>query len=501
MAAKQPNIILVTTDQQRYDAAGSAGPSFLRTPHFDTLSREGVTFSRAYADCPLCVPSRVSIMTGKSVFAHGMPSNGATEKVMGHRDTLPAMLRGLGYQTAAIGKMHFTPQRCRHGFDEMVLPADYYNWMARSGLPFQPMRHGLGQNELYPTCSTVPEALSLTNWTADQCMEYIKTRRDPTRPFFLWCSFAKPHPPLDPPEPYYSMYRNCPIPEPVLSEWSTDERAPETFKRMRQRNSYDLIPPEIIREARAAYYGCITQIDYNLGRVLAGLQDQDMLGETLIVYTADHGEYLGDHRTGSKVFFHEPSAHIPFVVRLPKSWQDRRHGTTVSTPVTLADVLPTLVAAAGDAEAASAGRQARPVGELAGEVAAGVDGMDLIALARGQAPARQYLEAGGGSGRDYVAITDGRWKYMYYIEGPAEQLFDIQTDPQERDNLAGQPAHAAQQARLCDELLRRQTARKSECVRDGKFVSVPPMGDSVTDRRNAAWPGYHTEHYRIDVRH
>ncbi len=223
---KQPNILLVTTDQQRYDASGGAGPSFLRTPHYDNLRREGITFTSAYADCPICVPSRVSIMTGKSAFAHGMTVNGQTTGVIGRHDSLPACLREAGYQTAAIGKMHFTPQRARHGFDEMILPDDYYREMRRRGHELQPMHHGLGQNELYAGMATVPEALTLTSWIAEQCVSYIRERRDPTVPFFLWCSFSKPHPPLDPPEPYYSMYRDCDIPAPVCGDWSERRRLP-----------------------------------------------------------------------------------------------------------------------------------------------------------------------------------------------------------------------------------------------------------------------------------
>lgn len=267
----------------------------------------------------ICVPSRVSIMTGKYCTSHGMITNGETVGVMGHRETLPAYLHALGYQTAAIGKINFGPQRVRHGFGEMIIPEDYYHAMREAGHPFQPMRHGLGQNELYPGMATVPENLTLTSWTAEQCAEYILQRRDPTLPFFLWCSFSKSHPPLDPPEPYYSMYRNCPVTEPVCGDWASDESCPEVMKRFRQRWSRDLVPLEIIREARAAYYGLITQVDYNIGRVFAALQDEGLFDDTLIIYTSDHGEYLGDHQTGSKCFFHEPSAHIPLVLRMPKS--------------------------------------------------------------------------------------------------------------------------------------------------------------------------------------
>ncbi len=489
----QPNILLITSDQQRYDTVGPNAPAFLRTPHFDRLCHEGVVFSSAYSDCPLCVPARVSIMTGKQVFNHGMAFNGETSKVLGHANTLPMYLRQLGYQTAAIGKMHFGPQRIRHGFDEMIIPEDYYKQMRQEGYNCQPMWHGMGQNEIYPTMATVPESKTLTAWIAEQCAEYILERRDPSVPFFLWCSFSKPHPPFDPPEPYYSMYRNCPIPEPIFGDWSEPDKAPSAFQRYQQLQSYDLIPLEIIKEARAAYYGLITQVDYNLGKVLGALQDLKMLAETLIIYTSDHGEYLGDHHTGAKGFFHESSAHIPLVVRLPQSWSKRCHGQTITTPVTHADILPTLVVAAG------------------GNPPSDTDGMDLVALARGELKEnRQYLEAmmgnvtewlGPVSECDYLAITDGRWKYIWYPEGAVEQLFDLENDPRELKDIAGLAENEGKLLELKQELINRNKARASKFIIDGKLITKPLRNDQTVERRNQSWPGYHTDHFRVDVRH
>jgi arylsulfatase A-like enzyme len=391
----------------------------------------------------------------------------------------------LGYQTAAIGKMHFTPQRARHGFQEMILPEDYYRQMARRGYDVQPMRHGLGQNELYPGMATVPESLTLTSWIAEQCVEYIRERRDPTTPFFIWCSFSKPHPPLDPPEPYYSMYRHSPIPEPVFGDWSEGEGVPYAFLQMRERQAFDLVPPEIIREARAAYYGMITQIDYNMGRIFAALQDMGIFNETLILYTSDHGEYLGDHHAGAKSFFHEPSAHVPCVLRLPQSWPNRRHGSKSSALVTLADILPTLVTAAG------------------GTPPQGVDGLDLAALGRQEITPRPYLESFNGTSErpGNLAITDGRWKYLWFPVGGSEQLFDLESDPYECKNLAGLADFAAERGRLRDELLRRNAARGAALVQDGDLVVLPIPDESEADRRNLSWPGYHTEFHPVDVRH
>ncbi len=486
MTTEQPHILLITTDQQRFDTVGTHAPAFMRTPHTDHIAREGITFTRAYGDCPICVPSRMSIMTGKYVSTHGMSGNGASSEVMPTPvNTLPTCLNDLGYQTAAIGKMHFTPQRARHGFQEMILPEDYYRHMAKRGYDVQPMHHGLGQNELYPGMATVPEALTLTSWTAEQCVEYIRERRDPTRPFFLWCSFSKPHPPIDPPEPYYSMYRTCDIPAPVFGDWSEGDSVPYAFRAMRERQSFDLVPPEIIREARSAYYGVITQIDYNMGRVFSALQDMGIFNETLIVYTSDHGEYLGDHHAGAKGFFHEPSAHVPFFLRMPQSWDNRQHGTQQHHLVTLADILPTVVAAAG------------------GTPPPDVDGIDLVALARGKAEPRSYLESMNGStaAPGNLAITDGRWKYLWFPIGGSEQLFDLETDPHECNNVIDLADHANERERLRAELIRRHTDRGSALVQDGSLITLPVPNESTADRRNRGWPGYHTEFHPVDVRH
>lgn len=477
-----PNILLITTDQQRFDAAGDAAPAFMRTPHYDHLCREGIQFTSARADCAICVPARVSIMTGKTVFEHGMDGNGNTTDVMGREGTLPTRLRECGYQTAAIGKMHFGPMRSRHGFDEMLLPDDYYRAMERSGQPLQPMRHGLGQNELYPTMATVPEAQTLTNWIAEQCVDYIRNRRDPNHPFFLWCSFSKPHPPLDPPEPYYSMYRTCDIPEPVFGDWSESPDCPIPFARHRDAWSCDLVPPEIIREARAAYYGLITQIDYNVGRVFAALQDLEMFNDTLILYTSDHGEFIGDHHTGGKFTFHEASAHVPCALRLPQSWENRCYGSACASLVTHADILPTLVAAA------------------CGSAPDDLEGLDLTALARGEIEGRDFLE-GTADGGTLFAITDGRWKYLYYPEGGSEQLFDLESDPQELHDLAPAGQCGAEITRLRDEMIRRHQARGSKWVEDGRLVQLPRQNDTTADRRNHPWPGYHTKDCGLDVCH
>jgi len=488
MAVEKPNIVLVTTDQQRFDSCGPAAPPWMRTPHFDLLCRQGVRFDAAYSDCPLCVPARVSIMNGQYSCTHGMTTNGSTSDVLDRETTLPARLRELGYQTCAVGKMHFTPQRARHGFDELILPDDYYREMARSGRASQPMRHGMGQNELEPAMATVSEAETLTSWIAERCVDYILDRRDPTVPFFLWCSFSKPHPPFDPPEPYYSMYRDCDMPAPAVGAWSGEgsSRLPPVFDNYRRYTSYDLISTETIMAARAAYFGLVTQCDYNMGRIFQALQDRGLFNDALFIYTSDHGELLGDHRAGGKSFFHEGSAHVPMALRLPASWPGRPTGAAVSDPVTLADILPTLVRAAG------------------GKVGADVDGQDMIALATGEIEApRRYVvgTSNAGGSPAYFAITDGKWKYIWYPEGPAEQLFDLATDPHEENDLAAEAAHDARRAEMRAEVTRRLEATGSDLVEDGKLLERPAREIDDAAHRAGGWPGYHTERSDLDVRH
>jgi arylsulfatase A-like enzyme len=490
--ASQPNVLVITTDQQRFDAAGDNSPGFLRTPHYDLLRRQGTEFTAAYGSSPKCVPSRTEIMTGKSVHARADDDENTGDtypyNVEGRAGTLPTCMREAGYQTAAVGKMHFNPVRARHGFDEMILPHEYYEEKQRSGDGQQPMRHGLGQNEIHPGKSTVPESETLTSWITEECVDYLRRRRDPTVPFFLWCSFSKPHPPLDPPEPYYSMYQDADIPDPVTGDWSATDDLPAVVRHHPWVNRAPDPDPETVEAARAAYYGLITQVDYNVGRVLAALRETDLLADTLIIYTSDHGCYLGDHGLYNKMYFNESAARVPMVVRQPTSRDDRRAGATVADPVLLADILPTAVAAGG------------------GTPPDGCDGRDLVALARGETAPREYVEGMSAtvSDCDYLALTDGRWKYIWYPDGPHEHLFDLEADPLEERNLAGDPKYDERRRELREELVGRH--RDTQFVEDGDLAQFEDGAsiddDFPDDPSEETWEGLVTDYFvEGDVRH
>ena len=491
-APQQPNILLITTDQQRFDTVRPYKPPFLRTPHLDRLAAQGITFTRAYADTPICVAARVGMLTGQFAHHHGMSGNGATSDFLDRTRTLPALLHSAGYQSYAIGKLHFSPNRARHGFDETIVLDDYYRQMRDSGNPLQPMRHGLGQNELTPGMSTVPEALTLTNWIAEQSRQFIMNRRDPTVPYFLWCSFSKPHPPFDPPEPYYSMYRDCPMPQRILSDWCADDQTPEAMKRVRESYAVPLYSDEVLKAAWAAYYGMITQIDYNIGRVLAAVREstagQKGMDNTLILFTSDHGEFLGDHRLCAKTFFHEPSAHVPFIACAPGGFDRGLYGISSSHLVTHADIAATCLRAAG-----------APVPDH-------MDGLDLLSLARGEIAPRRHLTSFTGqadSPTASLAITDGRYKYLYFPEGAAEQLFDLDTDPHERHNLARSPQHADQLRDWRAELVRLHSDLSFGYVNDGRLAEFPRRDDKPHGHRRLYGfaPGNTTEFFPKDIQH
>jgi len=494
MANQQPNIVLITTDQQRFDTFGPDAPSFMRTPHLNYLVNDGVRFARAYADCPVCVPGRCSYMTGQSVFTHGMGVNDRTSEYFGSENTLPTLLRACGYQTAAFGKMHFHPQHTRHGFDETHPLDEYYRWISQSGSLQQPRRHGLGENELIAGLATVPEGLTLTSWITEQAVDFICRRRDPSMPFFVWVSYSKPHPPLDPPEPYYSMYRGCETRTPWRGEWEESGSCPAVVRGKRLSQGHHEYSDTLIHEAHAAYYGLITHIDYNIGRILAALQDTGPWfsgnDDTLIAFASDHGEYLFDHGMVSKGEFYEGSAHVPLIVRTPRSWPNRAVGVTDTHVTSLMDLLPTIVHAAG------------------GQVPDTVEGQELLALVRGDlVKPREYLFAGQGLNRrrpdaiNWVGITDGRWKYLWYYVDGSEQLFDLETDPHELHDLSDVSQHGGRKRDLRDRTVAELDRRGGSFLRDGDLYARPHEPPLERDLRSKGFPGWMRDDHPSDAVH
>lgn len=483
----RPNLLLITTDQQRHDTIRAGGSPHVRTPHLDWLCDTGVRFANCYCDSPVCVTSRSTLITGRHFYNQKPFGWWGKDTAPDVRTTLPALLTAAGYQTRAVGKMHYTPARSNWGWEHVEILQDYYRHMARHPEKGVPMDHGLGQNEMEPGLSTVAEEHSLTRWTVDRSLDFLETR-DPRRPFCLYTSFSKPHPPFDPCASYWEMYRNATVPEPVYGDWSRDPEAiPAGFLEPTWAGSgVDRFPPDLLRDARRAYYALITQIDYNLGYLFARMRELELLENTLILFTSDHGEMLGDHHMGGKSVFLGPSSRVPLLVRPPKGMLDDRRGTVCDARATLADVMPTFLAAAG---------AAAPSGQT-------LDGGDLLALASDKASAPRRPFFGEYGGQHCVMDADGRLKYLYADAGGGELLFDLSDDPQETRDLVRAGTHEADRRRLRGMLARHLAERGHAAATEGGD-DLRPTRPAPTRRevRARVWPGFHTRHELSDVTH
>jgi len=484
---KQPNILLITTDQQRWDTIAAAGNPHIRTPHLNWLLESGIHFRRAYTDSPVCVPARATLLTGRH-FLSLYPSHGnwgqPTTPAPGF--TLPSLLKQAGYQTKSVGKLHHHPVRESYGWDNAEILQDYYTEMKAHPERGVPMDHGLGQNEMEPGFSTVHESHSLTHWTVNRAIRFLENR-DASRPFALNIGFSKPHPPFDPCLPYWLMYQNAEMPDPVLGDWSRDPEsiAPGLMAPTWHLNGADRFSPALVREVRRAYYALITQIDYNLGLLFSRLRELGLLDNTLIVFSADHGEMLGDHHMGAKTTFLEGSAHIPLIVRPPQGpgfeHYEGLRGNWSGSLACLADIAPTCLAAAGTP----------PPPE------ARMDGIDLVEIARGH----KHRERLFGCCADFTAVIEDRWKYLFCEKGGSELLFDLVADPGETQNRMGDPASAEEHVRLRGLLAEKLADAGHPAAPQGKLRATGPA-ISRAEYRTRAWPGYHHAwHTPEDVLH
>jgi arylsulfatase A-like enzyme len=464
MAHHRPNIIYIVADQWRGDCLGMYGNAHpVMTPHLNQLAAEGVNFSRAYADCPICMPQRVTMLTGKTGSQMRCLRNFGPDNTpaFDRSRTLPARLaREAGYQTKAIGKMHFMPQRSRYGFEHVTLhPDDYLWWLEDHGYGGAFRGHGLGGNEVYPAVAVTPDKYYHTTWSIDASIRFLE-QRDPEAPFFLYLVFEAPHSPFDPPEPYDRMYDRFTIPEPVRGDW-VDAHYPAVFQKRRVAGNLDHLTPGIIRETRRRYYGQVSQIDYHLGRLFGALRTRGIDRDTAILFTSDHGECLGDHGVFAKHCFLESSARVPLILRLPASRglpaaEDR------CAPAQTADIAPTLLDLVG-----------LPRDEDA-------EGVSLLPVMESPDALRDRVIF--GETPETAAAIDDTFKYVFYRAGGTEQLFNTKQDPDDTTNLAADPRHAADADRLKTRLIAYLRGNNSDLVDNDTLRSCPPDVDVAAAR-------------------
>ena len=473
----RPHILFLMTDQQRADCLGSAGNRVIRTPHLDQLASEGVRFSHAYSSTPTCTPARSALLTGLSPWHHGM---------LGYADIAeryplekPRAMRDAGYYTITVGKQHYSPMRNSHGYHQMVLDehcpcgngpqalaealkkgpverSDYEAWFYSEAPNLDPHATGLWWNDYRARPFALPERLHPTTWTGDTAVRFL-SGYDGRQPFFMKVSFIRPHSPYDPPDRFMQMYADAELPEARVGGWAARYEKPNSDRHDLWRGK---LAPETIRRARQGYYGCISQVDHQIGRILEALDRRGWLEQTLIVFTSDHGDMTGDQNLWRKSYPYESSAHIPMLMRWPKGMLSAERGQSMPQPVELRDLLPTFLDAAG--------REApRPV-----------DGRSLLGLVRSNGAGwREFIDMEHDVCYDrsnhWNALTDGRTKYIYHALDGEEQLFDLEADPHELTDLAGQPAHAAELRRWRERLVAHFEERGEPFLRNGKLAPRP----------------------------
>lgn len=420
---RRPNILLLFTDMQRADTIGALGNPIIRTPGMDRLVREGTAFTRCFSPSPVCVPARYSLHYGRWPHRTNCFSNNEGGNVVIDDTSYVARLGRAGYRTHGIGKTHFAPRDDElHGYhsretqtDGGMLttgydPDDYVRHLRAAGYGHVIDHHGRFADWYYlPQVAGMPAELHPTQWVGDRSIAFIEQAQG-GQPWYLTASFIHPHPPYALPVPWYRLYDGPDMPDPVVPH---DRDAHLTWvNRQQNRHAYrdQGVDRHLLRQIKAAYYGCISFVDYQIGRILAALERSGQLDDTLIVFSSDHGDLLGDYHSFGKCSMHDASARVSLLARLPGRFAA---GAVCETPTSLIDIASTFCS-------------------LGGADGEGLDGLQLHEVAAG----RQQREAifsqhGRGAGGQYL-VTTRDWSLFWSAADQREYVYHRATDPQQQ---------------------------------------------------------------------
>ena len=491
------NILFIMCDQLRWDYLSCYGHLKLNTPNIDALATRGVRFDNAYCQAPLCGPSRASFYTGRYMSSHGVMANQDPTRV--DELTIADYLKPSGYRSALVGKTHNRKSRAAMralgiaadsdyarcagsgGFEPFELhdglypgtsvPEDnnytaYLNSQGYAGSnPWQEyansgedkdgnIRSGWRlRNSIYP--ARVAEEHSETAYLTNRAIEFLNQQKADS-PWCLHLSYIKPHWPLIAPAPYHDLYNAADIQPVQRSKQELDNPHPVYAAFMEQEYSESFARDEVRERVIPVYMGLVRQIDDQLGRLFEYMKQTGMFEQTMIVFTSDHGDYLGDHWLGEKDLFHEASAKIPLIIVNPNATADDTRGSVCREMVEAVDLLPTFVEYAGGIinHARIEGRSLMPLlrssitpGDWRRFALSEIDYSDRAACS--------FLNLAPYDCRALM-IREKRWKYVHHNLFRA-QLFDMQKDPQELIDLGDDPAYA----KLCADM--QQLVIESRC--------------------------------------
>lgn len=435
---EKPNIVIILSDQHNAGILGCNGDRYIKTPHIDKLAANGVNFRSSYCPAPLCVPSRMSFLTGRLPYKTKVFNN--HQALHSDNPTLAHTITNAGYETLLAGRMHFTGEDQHHGFEKRLVGdlTPFYQG-------YDSMTESFG--DLFDAFLPGPAGIkksgagmtSISHYdkaVVEETETFLKSRSD-ERPLFLTVGLSAPHPPFICEKDAFDRYYN------TLPEWEEPEDSEKNIhpalKDYRTLRKMDLVKKKDLRRIRAAYYGLVEMLDKNVGRILKIVQETLGLDNTIIVYTSDHGEQLGTHNLIWKGTFLENSVKIPMIISAPQHYLQ---SAVVDDPVSMLDLTNTLVSAAEAEEL--------PDGD-------GVSLIDYLTVKDHKIAERPIVSQLGNYPRKFVPmamIRKGKYKLIYYHGYQNPSLFDLSQDPNELNDLGKENAYAGVVKELNKELHR-----------------------------------------------
>jgi arylsulfatase A-like enzyme len=509
------NILFIMCDQLRADYLSCYGHPHLSTPHIDALAARGVKFTRAYCQSPICGPSRMSFYTGRYMFSHGASWNNYPLRV--DERTMGDYLRPLGRRVALVGKTHMAADRegmMKVGLDPVsdlgVLTSEcgfepferddglHPDASVKPDLAYNEYLRAKGHNEPNPWhtaansiededgeslsgwywghsngAAKVAEEDSETAYMTGRAMQFVAEAGE--QPWVMHLSYIKPHWPYVAPEPYASMYGAGEIIPVVRHEGEKRDPHPVYAAFMRHRDSAVFNRQEARDVIIPAYMGLVKQVDDHVGRLIGFLDERGQLDDTMIVFTSDHGDNLGDHWLGEKDLFHEPSIRLPMIIVDPRREADGTRGTEDDRFVEAIDMVPTFVEASGGVVQSHRmeGRSLLPL--LHGETP---DWRDYVICESDYSgrPARADLGVEPWDARSFM-IRTARWKYVLH-QKYRPQLFDLLMDPSEFHDLGGDPEYAGTRAELHEALFAWMRDRRLRVTMSEERINANPTDAS-----------------------
>ncbi|WP_269522572.1 sulfatase family protein [Coraliomargarita parva] len=469
-AGSKPNVLWICTDQQRFDTIGALGNPHIRTPNLDKLCKEGVAFNRTYCQNPLCGPSRASFLSGQYMSANHVTRNGNEHYPIEGPLLITRYMADAGYTCGLAGKLHISSawdgleERIDDGYEVFkfshaphqhagtnqpgspIVPVgepcgnDYIDWLRNKGINLDDVFELNDAGLWGPYKASTDPDLRQTTWCAEEAIDFLTERKE-SGPWLMSVNMFDPHVPFDAPDAYLKNYDPDTLPDPLFQESDLEHQKQLADAGAFYNKAPLKRPDRASREMKASYYAMIELIDTQVGRMIQALEDTGQRENTVIIFMSDHGDLLGDHSLETKgCRFYEGLAHVPLIISWPGQF---REGVQVDDLVELTDVAPTLAELAGVQMKRQHGRSLLGYLELDGKAPEPREFVRSEFFQEGE-----RMEDGRHDNFFATMYYDGRWKLINYHSCWVGELYDLENDPNEFEDLWSDPSVASVKAEL-----------------------------------------------------